>query len=129
MAWPESLTAAQQIQVQEYVDQVFRPALLSLAQAMAQTSIVLVPAYLYSPTGATSTIASPAADSVAGLLATLTAGDIIPLLNTGLALARPVLGSKVTAYSSTLNTMLATYFTLTIQEDLAGIVGSPNLLG
>ncbi len=129
MAWPESLTAAQQAQIENYVDQIFRPAMLCLAQAMVQATVTVVPTYLSSPSGASSTMSSPAIDSVAGLLTALSAGDVVPVLNSGLAQAKPLLASKVTSYTTTLNSMLATYFTLAIQEDLSQIVGSPNLLG
>ncbi len=129
MAWPEALTANQQAAIQNYVDQDLRPALLNLAKALASTSLTVVPQYLSSPTGLTSTIASPAADSVAGLLAALTQSDVVPILNSGLPLTGPLLVSKVIAYSSALNSLLASNFTAAIQQDLAQFVGSVNLLG
>jgi hypothetical protein len=126
MAWPESLTAAQQLQIENYVDKVFRPAVLSLAQAMAAASLEVLPEYLSSPTGLTSSLASPAADSVAGLLAGISGSDVIPT-NTGLAMAGPLLVSKVTTYTTSLNTLLGTYFTAAVQQDFAQMVGSPNI--
>lgn len=115
--------------MQNYNDQDLRPALLNLAKALAAASITVVPQYLSSPSGLTSTIASPAADSVAGILATLTAGEVVPILTSGLPLSGSVLGSKVTAYSAALNNLLGTNFTAAIQQDLAQFVGSINLLG
>jgi hypothetical protein len=122
-----SLTSTQQVEVQNYIDQVFRPAVLKLASAMAEASIHVIPQYLSSPTGLASTLASPAADSVAGILATLGAGEVVPILTSGLPLAGPLLASKAATYSATLNTMLATYFTAAVQQDYAQIVGTPNI--
>jgi hypothetical protein len=73
-------------------------------------------------------MATPAADSVAGILATLGAGEVVPILTSGLPLSGPLLGSKVTAYSAALNNLLATNFTAAIQQDLAQFVGSINLM-
>ena len=128
MATWASLTAAQQIQVQSYCDQVFRPVVRELARAMLHTSVEAIPQYLVSPTGLSSTIGSPAADSVAGILATLSAGEVVPILSSGYPLAGPLLASKLATYSVALNTALATYWTSTAQQDYAQVVGSPNLI-
>ncbi len=128
MAWPESLTAAQQQRIQDYIDQDLRPALLSLARALGATSLSVIPQYLSSPTGLTSTIASPAADSVAGLLASIPGADVVPNLSSGYPLSGPLLASKIIAYSAALNSLLGTNFTAAIQQDLAQFVGSINLL-
>ncbi len=128
MAWPETLTADQQQRIQNYVDQDLRPALLNLGKALASTSLTVVPQYLSSPGGSASTIASPAADSVAGLLASITGTDTVPILNSGLPLVGGVTAAKIIAYSSALNSLLATNFTAAIQQDLAQFVGSINLL-
>jgi hypothetical protein len=88
-----------------------------------------VPQYLSSPSGLPSTMAAPAADSVAGILATLAAGEIVPISTSGLALAGSPLASKVAAYTAALNNLLASNFTPAIQQDLAVFVGSPNLIG
>lgn len=128
MATFASLTSAQQVQIETYVDSVLRPTVLQLAKAMANASVTLIPEYLVSPTGATSTIASPASDSVAGLLATLGSTEVVPLYTTGLAGAGPLLASKVASYTGALNTLLATYFTAAVQQDYAQIVGSTNLI-
>ncbi len=101
---------------------------MQLARALKNASIAVIPQYLTSPTGLTSTIASPAADSVAGILATLSAGEVVPILNSGLPLAGPLLASKAVSYSGNLNTMLGTYFSAAVQQDYAQIVGSINLL-
>ena len=87
----------------------------------------MLPQYLSSPTGLASTLASPAADSVAGLLAALSQTDVVPILNSGLPLDGPLLVSKIITYTAALNALLATNFTAAIQQDLAQIVGSPNL--
>lgn len=129
MATWASLTPGQQKQVQDYTDKDLRPALLNLARALAQASIAVVPQYLSSPSGASSTMASPAADSVAGILATLTAGEVVPISSSGLALAGSLRGDKIVAYTAALNNLLATNFTPAIQQDLAQFVGSPNLVG
>ncbi len=129
MAWPESLSAAQQAAIQNFVDQDFRPTILSFGKTFSGTQIRLIPQYLSSPSGLTSTIASPAADSVAGLLAALPGADMIPIINSGLPLIGPLPVSKVISYCSTLNTMLATYWTAAIQQDLAQMVGSINITG
>jgi hypothetical protein len=89
----------QQAQVQGYLDKDLRASLLNLARALAQASISVVPQYLSSPSGLPSTMAAPAADSVAGILATLTAGEVIPISTSGLALAGSPLASKVAAYT------------------------------
>lgn len=128
MATWASLTATQQTEVQQYVDQVLRPVVLGLARALAKTSVEVVPQYLVSPSGLASTMAAPAADSVAGILATLAAGEVVPILNSGLPLEGPLLASKVVSYTGSLNTMLATYFTAAVQQDYAQICGSPNLV-
>jgi len=123
------LTPAQKTQVQDFTDKALRAALLSLARSLAQASISVSPQYLSSPTGLASTFASPAADSVAGILATLTAGEVVPLSTSGLALAGSPLASKVAAYTVALNNLVGTNFTAAIQQDLAVFVGSPNLIG
>jgi len=129
MATWASLTPAQQAQVQNYCDAVMRPVVMELAKSMLHTSVECIPQYLVSPTGLTSTIGSPAADSVAGILATLSAGEVVPISSTsGLALAGSLLASKIATYSTALNTALATYWTSTAQQDYAQIVGSPNLI-
>ncbi len=128
MAWPESLTGAQQTRIQDYVDQDLRPALLSLARALGATSLSVIPQYLSSPSGLTSTIAAPAADSVAGLIASIPGADQVPILSSGLPLAGPLAASKIITYSAALNNLLATNFTAAIQQDLAQFVGSINLL-
>jgi hypothetical protein len=127
MATWASLTPTQQTEVQQYCDQLFRPTVLRLVKALASTSVEVLPQYLVSPTGLASTLASPAADSVAGILATLSAGEVVPLFNTGLALAGPLLASKLITYSTALNTLVGSYFTAAIQQDYAQIVGGPNI--
>lgn len=128
MATWAQLSPAQQAQVTNYCDQVFRPVVRELARSMLHISAEVVPQYLVSPTGAASTIASPAADSVAGLLATLAAGEVVPLSTSGLALAGPLLASKLASYTLSLNTALATYWAASVQQDYAQIVGTPNLV-
>lgn len=128
MATWASLTSAQQTQVQNYCDQVLRPVVRELARAMMHTSVEVIPQYLVSPTGLSSTIASPAVDSVAGILATLTAGEVVPILTSGYPLSGALLASKIVTYSGALNTALSTYYTTTVQQDYAQIVGTPNLL-
>ena len=128
MATWASLTSAQQIQVQNYGDLVFRPVVRELARAMLHTSVEVIPQYLVSPTGLTSTIGSPAADSVAGILATLSAGEVVPILSTAYPVAGSLLASKLATYSVALNTALATYWTATAQQDYAQVVGAPNLV-
>jgi len=124
-----SKTPAEQQRVKDYLDKDLRPALLSLARALAAANMAVVPQYLSSPTGLASTMAAPASDSVAGILATLDAGEIVPLSSSGLALAGPILSSKVASYTAALNNLLASNFTAAIQQDLAQFVGSVNLLG
>ena len=128
MAWPESLTSTQQAAIQNYVDQVFRPAALKLAQAMLLSSATVIPQYLSSPTNLTSTIASPAADSVAGLLAAMTGADVIPILNSGYPLINALTVSDVITFTAGLNSLLGTNWTAAAQQALAGIVGTPNLI-
>lgn len=114
--------------VQNYVDKTLRPTVLGLARALARANIAVVPQYLASPSGLTSTIVAPAVDSVAGLLATLDAGQVIPIGESGLPLSGPLLASKAASYSASLNNMLTTYFSVAVQQDYAQIVGSINLL-
>ncbi len=128
MAWPEGLTALQQSQIQNYIDQDLRPALLNLAKALSSTSLTVIPQYLSSPTGLTSSIGSPAADSIAGLLASIPGTDVVPILNSGLPLTGPLLASKIIAYSAALNTLVGSNFTAAIQQDLAQFIGAVNLL-
>jgi hypothetical protein len=128
MATWASVPPNQQAQVQNYVDQDLRPALLTLARALARANIAVLPQYLASPSGQASTLAAPAADSVAGIVATLSAGEMVPVLTSSLALIGPVLGSKVASYTTALNTLIGTNFTTAIQQDLAQFVGSPNLI-
>lgn len=128
MATWASLTPDQQARVMAYDNRDLRPALMALGRALAQTSLSLIPQYLSSPSGLPSTLAAPAADSVAGILATLTAGEVVTT-KTDLALAGPVLASKIVTYTVALNNLLGTNFTPAIQQDLAQFVGSTNLLG
>ncbi len=128
MAWPESLTGANQTRIIEYNDQDLRIALLNLGKALAMTSLTVIPQYLSSPSGAASTIASPAADSVAGLLASIPGADVVPIGSSGLPLIGPITAGKIITYSAALNNLLATNFTAAIQQDLAQLVGSVNLL-
>jgi hypothetical protein len=128
MATWASLSPAQQAQVQNYCDQVLRPVVRELARSMLHTSVEVIPQYLVSPTGLPSTMASPAADSVAGILATLAAGEVVPILTTAYPVAGSLLGSKLATYSGALNTALSTYWTATAQQDYAQIVGAPNLV-
>jgi hypothetical protein len=128
MATWASKTPAQQAQVQNYADQVLRPVVRELARAMLHTSVEVIPQYLVSPSGLPSTIAAPAADSVAGILATLDAGEVVPILTTGYPVAGSLLASKIVTYSAALNTALATYWTTTAQQDYAQVVGAPNLV-
>lgn len=128
MATWANVPADQKLSVQNYCDQLFRPTVRELAQSMLHTSVLVLPQYLVSPTGLTSTFAAPAADSVAGILASLNAGEVVPVLNTGYALAGPLLASKLVTYTGALNTALATYWTAAVQQDYAQVIGTPNLL-
>lgn len=128
MATFASLSPADQARIQNYTDQDLRAVVLGLARALARTNVALIPQYLASPSGAASTIASPAADSVGGLMATLDAGQVVPVLNSGYPLSGPLLASKIVTYTGSLNTLLATYFSTAVQQDYAQIVGSINLL-
>jgi hypothetical protein len=135
MAWPENLTAAQQANITNFVDQVLRPTYLNLVKALAAANIRVIPGYLASPSGAASTFASPAADSIAGLLAGasssgLVSGDVVPLSAqnpTGLALAQPLTVGNLQSDISNLNTMLTTYWQLAAQEGFSNVVGAPNM--
>jgi hypothetical protein len=124
-----SLTTDQQKRVQDYLDKDLRSALLNLGRSLAAANLSVMPQYLSSPSGAASTVASPAADSIAGILATLAAGEVVPISSSGLALAGSPLASKVAAYTVALNNLVGTNFTAAIQQDLAVFVGSPNLVG
>lgn len=128
MAWPESLSAEDQTRIKDYLDRTLRSALLNLGKSLAQTSLTVIPQYLSSPTGLSSTIAAPASNSVAGILTAMPGADIVPISSSGLALAGPIQVSKIIAYSSALNSLLASNFTAAIQQDLAQFVGSVNLL-
>src|ERR1700723_155759 len=91
--WPESLTTAQQAMITAYMDQIFRPVILRLVVALSACNDQIIPGALASPTGESSTIGSPAADCVLGLLGTLTSTDTIPFstsLPTGFSLAQPL---------------------------------------
>lgn len=130
MAWPETLTATQQALITNYVDQVLRPAMLPLVKAFASASAQVLPAYLTSPSGATSTFAAPAADSIAAVLATIPGADIVPLSAqnpTGLALAQPLTAAEVISYTTALNTLLTTWWTLAFQQAYSNIIGAPNV--
>lgn len=128
MALITAFTPADLKRVQDYADLDFRPCVLGLARSLARANIAVIPQYLASPSGLPSTIAAPAIDSVAALLASLDAGQVIPIGQSGLPLQGPLLASKLVSYSSSLNTMLATYFSTAVQQDYAQIVGSINLL-
>ncbi len=129
MATWASLTADQQARSQGYVDSDLRIALLNLGRALGMTQLTVIPQFLSSPSGLTSTIGSPAADSVAGILATLGATEVVPILNSALPLSGGILAPKIITYSTALNNLLATNFTAAIQQDLAQFVGSINLIG
>lgn len=130
MAWPESLTSAQQALIQNWVDQEFRPASLLLVKALGNAAIGTVPSYIASPSGLPSTFASPAADSIAGLLATLNTADVIPFSTTvpsGYPLIQPLTVGNVITYTSGLNTMVTTYWIAAALQAWSNIVGAPNL--
>jgi hypothetical protein len=130
MAWPESLTTAQQALIQNWIDQEFRPGTLLLVKALSNAYGGMLPSYLASPTGLTSTFASPAADSVAGLLAALNAADIVPLstqLPTGYPMAQPLTVGNTITYTSGLNTMVTTYYVAAALQAWSNIVGALNL--
>jgi len=131
MAWPESLTTAQQALIQNWIDQEFRPATLKIVQALSNIYAGTLPSYLASPTGLASTFAAPAADSIAGLLATLPTGDVIPFAAggnaTGYALALPLTVGEVITYGGGLNTMMTTYYVAAALQAWSNIIGAPNL--
>lgn len=128
MATWASKSPAQQAQVQNYADQVFRPVVRELARSMLHTSAQVITQYLVSPSGLPSTMGAPAVDSVAGILASLDVGEVVPILNSGYPLAGPLLASKLATYTGALNTALATYWTSTAQQDYAQVIGTPNLI-
>ena len=131
MAWPESLTTTQQSLIQNWIDQEFRPATLLVVKALSNIYAGTLPAYLASPTGLASTFASPAADSIAGLLTTLSTSDVIPLASganqTGYALALPLTVGEVITYGGGLNTMMTTYYVSAALQAWSNICGAPNL--
>ncbi len=128
MAWPESLTGANQTRIIEFNDQDLRVALLNLGKSLAMASLTVIPQYLSSPSGLTSTMAAPAADSIAGLLASIPGADVVPIGSSGLALIGSITASKIITYTTALNNLLTSNFTAAIQQDLAQFVGSINLL-
>lgn len=130
MAWPESLTTAQQAFIQNWIDQVFRPGTLLTVKVLTNAYAAVIPSYIASPSGLTSTFASPAADSVAGLLASIPAGDVIPLstqLPTGYALAQPLTAGEAITYAIGLNNMVTTNYTPAALQAFSNIVGAGNL--
>jgi hypothetical protein len=128
MAWPEGLTSAQQAQIEFWLDQIFRAGFLQFAKALGEFSANVMPGYLASPSGAASTFASPASDSVAGLLATLPTTDQVPVSTTGLAGAGPVEVEAILTYMGIVNSpLLATYWSASAQAVYAEIIGAPNV--
>jgi hypothetical protein len=130
MAWPENLTAAQQAMITYYVDQVFRPNMLPFVTALSDGSDRVIPGALASPSGASSTFSSPAADSVLGLLGTLNGADFIPFSATnptGLAGAQQFTVADAIAFIGAINTLVQTYWQLPNQQAFSLIVGAPNL--
>jgi hypothetical protein len=123
-----SLTQPQKDMVTNFADPALRPALLRLARSLAMANLAVVPQYLASPSALASTMASPASDSVAGILATLTAGEMVPIGPSGLAGAAAVRADKIITYTAALNNLIASNFTAAIQQDLALFVGSVNLI-
>jgi len=128
MATWASLTQPQKDMVLAFNDPALRPALLRLARSLAMAKLTVVPQYLASPSGAASTMAAPAADSVAGIMATLTGSEMVPLGSGGFVGAAAVRADKVIAYTSAMNNLITTNFTDPIQQDLALFVGSINLI-
>lgn len=130
MPWPENLTTAQQAFITAYFDQVFRPACLQFVKTLSACNDQVIPGALASPSGATSTFQSPAADSVMGMLAALSGSDIIPLSTanpTGLALAQPVSVTQAISFITALDGLIGTYWQLANQEAFSLIVGAPNV--
>ncbi len=130
MAWPETFTTAQQALIENWVDQEFRPATLLLVKALANAYAGTIPSYIASPTGLASTFASPAADSVAGLLASIPSSDIVPLSTpfpTGYALALPLTAGEIITYVGGLNTMVTTYYVSAALQAWSNIIGAVNL--
>lgn len=128
MATLATYSAADLARIQDYANKSFRPTVLNFARSLARANIAVVPQYLTSPTNLPSTMAAPAPDSVAGLLAGLDAGQVIPIGDSGLPLAGPLLASKLVTYTASLNTLLGTHFSIAVQQDYAQIVGAINLL-
>lgn len=130
MAWPESLTTAQQALIQNWIDQEFRPATKLLVTALANAYAGTIPSFISSPSGLTSSVASPAADSVAGLLASISSSDVIPLsvqFPTGYALAQPLTAGSVLTYADGLNTLVVANYVAAALQAWSNIIGAPNL--
>jgi hypothetical protein len=130
MAWPENLTAPQVTLITNNIDQEFRPATLLLFKALANAATATLPGYLASPTGLVSTWASPAVDSVAGLLAALPTADIIPFsiqFPTNYALAQQLTVGEVITYMTGLNALVTSDYTAAALQAFSNIVGAPNM--
>jgi hypothetical protein len=131
MAWPETLTVIDQALIQNWIDQEFRPATLLLVKALANAYAGTIPSFIASQSGLTSSYASPAADSIAGLLATLPGADVIPLATgqnqTGLALAQPLTVSEVITYMGGINSIVVANYVSAALQAWSNVIGAPNL--
>jgi hypothetical protein len=110
MAWPGSLTEEEQAIVQVHVDQLIRPAILRVVQAM-NTTVGVKDDYT---------------DRVSALLTTLSGTDIVPNLS-GLAGAEALTVDEIDTMLTGLNAMLATYNTVAKRATYRPVIGSVNM--
>jgi hypothetical protein len=122
------LTETQRAQLEQFVDQLHRPAVLSAWKLMNQFKILLAQA-LASPSGATSTAASPAADSIWGLIASLDVTEVVPLINSGLAGAQPLQAQVLLWNLADFASTLDTHYTDAALQNYALTVGAVNIGG
>jgi hypothetical protein len=122
-----SLDSATKARVQQAVDTLYRPLMGQVAKLLG-SAVVASDAFLASPSGATSTPQSPAADSILGILAALDSGQVVPIGGSGLAGAQPLVKDQITGNTVNLLTVLAQFNTDAARQSYALAAGAGNIL-
>jgi hypothetical protein len=129
MSTYDSLTDGQKQQISIWVDMLYRKLIRVVGPLDGVLFRPALDAFLASPTGQTSTISAPAANSVAGLIASLGSGEFIPVTQSGLAGAQPIPATAIIPDMSTINYLIGNYYTDGMRQYRTQVVGPENMQG
>lgn len=111
MAWPGTLTEQEQTIIMAFVDELFRPNILRLVQAINISRGIKI-----------------AWDSqIQELLTKLVNSDVIPT-NTNLSGASVLTKQQITSLLVDLNTFLTTYDAQSQRDKYITVIGAPNMV-